>query len=197
MNQAEEIVLPTDSGLISTGSGPADVMILATFKLLRLSERPLEIGDRPFGAFDGRGGAVVADGALADTAVELLARRGNPTCPLEAVSRYFWKLSVVPDSSLRNTTRIGSSGSFDTQVQQRIAASFHMVIWPLKIWAAAGPSRFSDVTPLTLKAMAMGPTTIGRFHAGEPHRCCALAYSSMFSGESDPPKSVWLLDEIR
>jgi hypothetical protein len=33
MNQAVEIVLPTDSGLIFTGSGPADVMMLATFKL--------------------------------------------------------------------------------------------------------------------------------------------------------------------
>ena len=31
-----------------------------------------------------------------------------------------------------------------------------MLIWPLKIWAAVRPSRFNDVTPLTLKAMAIG-----------------------------------------
>ena len=40
--------------------------------------------------------------------------------------------------------------------------------------------------------MAIGPNTTGRFHAGEPQRCCAAAYSFGASGESDPPKSVWL-----
>src|ERR1700721_2293367 len=39
--------------------------------------------------------------------------------------------------------------------------------------------------------MAMGPNTTGRFHTGESHRCVALAYSPLFSGESEPAKSVW------
>ena len=38
----------------------------------------------------------------------------------------------------------------------------------------------------------MGPNTTGRSHAGEPHRCWAVLYSSGLNGESDPPKSVWL-----
>src|SRR6202012_3026303 len=40
--------------------------------------------------------------------------------------------------------------------------------------------------------MAIGPNTTGRFQAGEPQRCCAAAYSLAASGESEPPKSVWL-----
>ena len=40
--------------------------------------------------------------------------------------------------------------------------------------------------------MAMGPNTTGRFHTGDPQRCRALADSSLLSGESEPPKSVWL-----
>ena len=68
-----------------------------------------------------------------------------------------------------------------------------MVIPPLKIFASVGPSRFSELTVLMLKVTAIGPNTVGRFHAGEPpQRCWAAADSSWLSGESEPPKSVWL-----
>ena len=60
------MVLPTDSGLSSTGSGPADVMILAAFKCGLLSERPFEVCDRPLGALDRVGSAIVANRALSD-----------------------------------------------------------------------------------------------------------------------------------
>src|ERR1700730_9712444 len=73
-----------------------------------------------------------------------------PQAPSEAVSRYFWKLSVVPDWSLRNTTRIGSAGRVTPAFSARIAGSFQVLIPPLKILAAVGPSRFNEVTPLTL-----------------------------------------------
>jgi hypothetical protein len=73
-----------------------------------------------------------------------------PQAPLPAASRYFWKLSVVPDSSLRNTTWIGSFGNATPGLSAWIAGSFHVVIAPLKILAAVAPSRLSELTPLTL-----------------------------------------------
>src|ERR1700730_15702015 len=71
-----------------------------------------------------------------------------PHAPLDAASRYFWKLSVVPDRSLRNTTRIGSAGSVTPALSAWIAGSFQLVMAPLKILAAVGASRFSELTPL-------------------------------------------------
>jgi hypothetical protein len=38
--------------------------------------------------------------------------------------------------------------------------------------------------------MAMGPVTMGRFHAGEPHVLAAAAASSGLSAESEPAKST-------
>ncbi|SHT81239.1 Uncharacterised protein [Mycobacteroides abscessus subsp. abscessus] len=70
--------------------------------------------------------------------------------PSEAPLRYFWKLSVVPDSSLRNTTWIGSAGSEAPGLRAASAGSFHVVIAPLKILAAVGPSRTSASTPARL-----------------------------------------------
>jgi hypothetical protein len=89
-------------------------------------------------------------------------------------------------------TRMGSAGSLTAGFSLAIAGSFQPVMVPLKILAAVEPSRISDATSLTLYVMATGPNTTGRFHAGEPQRCWAASYSGGSSGESDPPKSVWL-----
>ena len=43
-----------------------------------------------------------------------------------------------------------------------MAGSFHLVILPVKILAIRSGVRISLSTPLSLKAMAIGPTTIGR-----------------------------------
>jgi len=100
---------------------------------------------------------------------------------------------VVPDASLREITRIGRAGRAGRALpvlSAAIAGSFHLVMVPLKMLAAVGPSRFSDVTPPRRNPMAIGPKTIGRFHTGAPQRCWARSYSPLLSGESDPPKSV-------
>src|SRR6185437_9748998 len=73
-----------------------------------------------------------------------------PHAPSDAASRYFWKLSVVPDWSLRNTTWIGRSGRVVPAFSAATAGSFHVLIVPLKIFAVVGPSKFSEVTPLML-----------------------------------------------
>src|SRR6202008_2303643 len=72
-----------------------------------------------------------------------------PHAPLEATSRYCWKLSVVPDSSLRKTTLMGVDGMLAFGFSALIAGSSHVLIAPLKILAAVGPSRISELTPLT------------------------------------------------
>src|ERR1700722_1298472 len=88
-----------------------------------------------------------------------------PHAPLDAASRYFWKLSVVPDSSARKTTWIGSAGIAKPLFSASIAGSFHWVMAPLKILATVGPSRASEATVLRLKVTAIGPKTSGRCHA--------------------------------
>src|ERR1700739_2929792 len=73
-----------------------------------------------------------------------------PHVPSGATRRYCWKLSVVPDWSLRKTTWMGVAGMLVFGLRALIAGSSHVVIAPLKILAAVGPSRFSELTPLTL-----------------------------------------------
>src|ERR1700727_3277108 len=85
-----------------------------------------------------------------------------PQAPSEAPSRYFWKLSVVPDWSLRNTTWIGRSGSGVPALSAAIAGAFQFLIVPLKILAAIGPSRFRGMTPLPFQATAIAPSTTRR-----------------------------------
>ena len=70
-----------------------------------------------------------------------------PHAPSEAASRYFWKLSVVPDWSLRKTTLIFSAGRVLPGFSAAMAGSFQVVTAPLKIFAAVGPSRTSPSTP--------------------------------------------------
>ena len=98
---------------------------------------------------------------------------------------------MVPDASLRDTTRIGRAGRSVPVLSVAIAGSFQVVMVPLKMLAAVGPSRFSDVRAPRRNPMATGPKTIGRFHTGAPQRCWARSYSPLLSGESEPPKSVW------
>src|SRR5882757_8905500 len=73
-----------------------------------------------------------------------------PHAPSDAASRYFWKLSVVPDSSLRNRTLIGSPGSVALAFSALISGASHVLTVPLKILARVGPSSTSPSTPATL-----------------------------------------------
>ena len=72
--------------------------------------------------------------------------------PFAAAPRYFWKLSVVPDSSDRETTWIGLSGRFrlSLPLTPLIAGSFHLVMPPLKIFAITVGVRASLSTPESL-----------------------------------------------
>src|ERR1043166_3603802 len=69
--------------------------------------------------------------------------------------RYLVKLSVVPDSSERWNAWILRSGSFASGFSFLIAASFQLVILPLKILAIVGASRTRLSTPETLYATAI------------------------------------------
>src|SRR5690625_4673602 len=187
---APAMVLPTDSVLIATGSGPADVTICAVCRFLAwANDHSLYV--------------IAPSVVLIAPAVPSLPLAPSPTPPLnvfpaplpqapsDALSRYCWKLSVVPDSSLRNTTWMGVAGSVASGLRAPIAGSSQLVMAPLKIFAVVGPSRIRLSTPATLYEMAIGPNTTGRFHAGDSQRCCACAYSSALSGTSEPAKSVW------
>src|ERR1700753_923102 len=143
------MVLPTASELIATGSCPAEVTILASLRLWAWPDDDSLYVIEP-GVF------------LMAAEVPSLPLAPSPTPPLndfppplpqapsEAPSRYCWKLSVVPDWSLRNTTWMGRSGSAVPALSAVIAGSFHVLMVPLKIFAVVGPSRFSEVTPVTL-----------------------------------------------
>src|SRR3984885_14321668 len=109
--------------------------------------------------------------------------------PPDAACRYCWKLSLVPDASLRETTWMSSAGMFPFSAV--MAGSSQRVMAPLKILASVGASKLRTSVVLTLKVIAIGPKTAGRFHASvPPQRCLAPAYSPPLSGESEPPKSV-------
>src|ERR1700759_1952110 len=143
------MVLPTASELIATGSCPAEVTILASFSFWACANDHSLYVIEP-GVF------------LMAAEVPSLPLAPSPTPPLndfppplpqapsEAPSRYCWKLSVVPDWSLRNTTCIGRSGRVVPALSAPIAGSFQFLIVPLKIFAVVGPSRFSELTPLML-----------------------------------------------
>ena len=60
------------------------------------------------------------------------------------------KLSVVPDSSERKKTLMGSDGSVTPGLILAMAGSFQLVMTPLKILAATSGVRISLSTPLTL-----------------------------------------------
>ncbi len=68
------------------------------------------------------------------------------------------KLNVVPDSSERWTVVIAVLGSFTPEFCEAISWSFQVVTLPLKMSAIVLESRFSEVTPGTLKATAIGLT---------------------------------------
>jgi nitrate reductase NapE component len=63
-----------------------------------------------------------------------------------AALRYFVKLSVVPDSSERKKTLIFVAGRVVPELSAAIAGSFHMVIWPRKIFAVTSALRTSEET---------------------------------------------------
>src|SRR6478672_153699 len=73
-----------------------------------------------------------------------------PHAPFEAASRYFWKLSVVPDSSLRKITLIGAAGRVAPSFSALISGASHVLTVPLKILASVGPSSTKPSTPSAL-----------------------------------------------
>jgi hypothetical protein len=93
---------------------------------------------------------------------------------------------------------IGVEGSVTPELSAAMAGSFQAVILPSKIFAATSALSVSLSTPLTLYAMAMGPVTIGRFHASEPQEAFASSasilpsFGSVLSAESEPAKSTCL-----
>ena len=126
----------------------------------------------------GRGSALVALGPPAILAVaNVLPVPLVQTRRSEAEARYFWKLSVVPDLSLRNTTLILLEGS-DTP-----GFSVPAMAWVIPGGNAAaedlpegGAVEYELVeTPDTLYVTAIGPKTTGRFQASEPQRFVAAA----------------------
>src|SRR2546421_12996082 len=70
--------------------------------------------------------------------------------PLAAAVRYFWKLSVVPDSSDRKITTILSAGRVLPLLSAMMAGSFLVVMPPLKILARVVGSSARPSTPDTL-----------------------------------------------
>ena len=75
-----------------------------------------------------------------------------------------------------------------------MAGSSQLVILPRKILVITVGVRVRSLTPFTLYATAIGPVTIGRSRAGEPHAAVALATSSLAGSraESEPAKSSCL-----
>src|SRR5689334_21979373 len=67
-----------------------------------------------------------------------------------AALRYLVKFSVVPDSSERKNTLIGSLGSVTPELSLAMDVSFQVVTLPLKMFAATSGVRTSLSTPLTL-----------------------------------------------
>src|SRR5689334_19127573 len=67
-----------------------------------------------------------------------------------AALRYLVKFSVVPDSSERKKTLIGSAGRVTPELRAAIDLSFQVVTLPLKMSAATAGVRTSLSTPLTL-----------------------------------------------
>lgn len=103
------------------------------------------------------------------------------------------KLYEVPDLSARWNVVIFVPGSFTPGLSFLIAASSHVVIFPLKIFARVCADRFNGaLTPETLYITAIAPGTSGMLIAllPLPHRASALGWSSTDRGKSEPAKST-------
>src|SRR5215472_7818255 len=77
----------------------------------------------------------------------------------------FW---VVPEESDRRTIVIDVPGSLIPGLSAAIAGSFHFVIVPWKIPAMTGPDSCSLLTVGRLYAMAIGPSTTGKYRTVLP-----------------------------
>src|SRR5213595_1984338 len=67
-----------------------------------------------------------------------------------AAARYFWMLSVVPEESDRQTGLMSASGRLVPLFSAAIAGSFHLMIWPWKIFASTSGLITSLSTPSML-----------------------------------------------
>src|SRR5882762_10132238 len=74
--------------------------------------------------------------------------------PPPAAVMYFWKLSVVPDSSDRKKTLMALLGRVSEEFMSLMAWSSHLVILPVKILAMVGPSSTRPLMPDRLYATA-------------------------------------------
>src|ERR1700744_1138723 len=117
---APATVLPTESTLIATGSGPADVMILAIARCCAWANDHSTYPTVPSVRLTADAAPSLPSAPSPTPPLKVLAAP-LPHAPPEAVSRYLWKFSDVPDSSLRNTTRIGSAGEVKPPVRAPVA----------------------------------------------------------------------------
>ena len=79
-----------------------------------------------------------------------------------AAARKPVKFCVVPELSARCATVIAVDGSFTPGLSALIAASFHVLISPWKIFASVSAESCSFFTPDRLYDTVIGPATVGK-----------------------------------
>src|SRR6202000_2716016 len=121
---APATVLPTESPQIAPESGPADVMILAIARCCAWANDHSTYPTVPSVRLTADASPSLPSAPSPTPPLNVLAAP-LPHAPPEAVSRYLWKFSDVPDSSLRNTTRIGSAGAASPPLRAARAGAFH------------------------------------------------------------------------
>src|SRR3954451_17723832 len=78
-----------------------------------------------------------------------------------AAARYFVKLLVVPEASARCTIVMSVSGNEAPGLSVMIAASFHFLMLPWKMFAIVSALSCSLSTPLRLYDTVIGAATVG------------------------------------
>src|SRR5436305_15219090 len=79
-----------------------------------------------------------------------------------ALVRYLVKALVVPEPSARRTTTIDVEGRVADGLSARMAASFHDLMSPWKIFATVSALSWSLSTPLRLYDTVMGAAAVGK-----------------------------------
>ena len=103
----------------------------------------------------------------------------------------------MPELSDRVITLIGVLGSVTPLLAALMSALSQLVILPVKIWAMSFGVSVNLSKPLTLNAIAIGPTTIGMLIGGSA-ASAQLAYSALVTsspaiGASEPARSSCLV----
>src|SRR5205814_2198077 len=100
------------------------------------------------------------------------------------------QIYVVPDPSDRWTTVMSAAGRLTPAFSFAIAASFHLVILPMKMSASTGPVNFNRaLTPEMLYTGTSAPSTVGkcRIFPG-----AASSWSLVIGPSVAPKNTVWL-----